>query len=190
MSDCKMTPIADADWPVEIADMRGGFAGKLNVYRVMAHHPALLAAWRTLRNHVVLESALTPAQSEIVILRTGLRWKSPYEWGQHVVRGMAAGLTEPQIAQVRDTAPGAIGAGEDALLIAGTDALLDEGGFGTAMLAALTEAFGKKGALDVIATVGMYTTLAFLLNSHDVPLEPDMADALAQTAFAPDPGAD
>jgi len=38
-------PFADEDWPSEIADMRDGFAGALNVYRTMAHHPALLKAW-------------------------------------------------------------------------------------------------------------------------------------------------
>lgn len=184
--DAKLRPIADAEWPVEIADMRDGFAGRLNVYRVMAHHPALLAAWQTLRNHVVLESTLTPVQSEIVILRTGIRWKSPYEWAQHVVRGLAAGLSERQIALVRDTAPGASGEDADALLIAATDELLDDGGLGDATLTALTRAVGKRGALDVIATVGMYTTLAFLLNSHGVAVEPDIAAALARTPFAPE----
>ena len=36
------TPLTDAEWPEEIADLRDGFAGTLNVYRAMAHHPALL----------------------------------------------------------------------------------------------------------------------------------------------------
>lgn len=39
------SPLTDADWPHEIDDLRDGFAGALNVYRLMAHHPALLRAW-------------------------------------------------------------------------------------------------------------------------------------------------
>ncbi len=44
-------PLSDSDWPAEISDMLPGFAGKLNVYRTMAHHPALLRAWSDLREH-------------------------------------------------------------------------------------------------------------------------------------------
>ncbi|MER9191412.1 hypothetical protein [Mesorhizobium australicum] len=37
-------PITDESWLAEIADMRAGFAGVLNVFRTMTHHPALLKA--------------------------------------------------------------------------------------------------------------------------------------------------
>jgi hypothetical protein len=37
-------PLGDGDWPEEVADLRDGFAGRLDVYRVMARHPALLQA--------------------------------------------------------------------------------------------------------------------------------------------------
>ena len=77
-------PISDANWPEEIADLREGFAGALNVYRTMAHHPALLSAWAPLRQHVVKENALGPALTEVVILRAALRMGSAYEWAHHV----------------------------------------------------------------------------------------------------------
>ena len=62
-------PLDNTHWPAEIADMQAGFAGRLNVYRVMAHHPALLRAWADLRDHVVVKTALGPELSEVVILR-------------------------------------------------------------------------------------------------------------------------
>ena len=34
--------------------------------------------------------------------------------------------------------------------------------------------------LDLIATVGFYTTLAFIVNSFDTPLDADIAEALAR----------
>ncbi len=58
MATSPCPPIADADWPALIAEMRTGFAGALNVYRTMAHHPELLRAWAPLRQHVVKDSAL------------------------------------------------------------------------------------------------------------------------------------
>lgn len=69
-------PLSDAEWPADIADLRAGFAGALNVYRTMAHNPALLRAWAPLRQHVVKDSALGPERSEVVILRTAHRMSS------------------------------------------------------------------------------------------------------------------
>ncbi len=45
MTTSPCPPISDAEWPEAIAEMKTGFAGALNVYRTMAHHPALLKAW-------------------------------------------------------------------------------------------------------------------------------------------------
>lgn len=170
-----LPPLSDAEWPPELADLLDGFAGKLNVYRVMAHHPALVRAWETLRNHIVLCNALTPQQQEIVILRAGRRWGSAYEWAHHVVRGRAAGLSDERIGQVR-AEPGAVAAGQgDDLLIAAVDDLMDEGRLQPARLEALLQAVGKAGVLDLMATVGMYSTLAFILNTFETPIEPQIA---------------
>ncbi|WP_422058132.1 carboxymuconolactone decarboxylase family protein [Sphingomonas sp.] len=160
-------PLPDSEWPAEIADMREGFAGKLNVYRVMAHHPALLRAWSDFRNHVVTQSALTPIQSELVILRTGYRHRSRYEWAHHVARGLAVGLSDQRI---NATARGAEG-NEDGLLIAAVDALLDHGKLSPALLDRITRKLGTPAVLDIISTVGMYTTLAFLIETFQVPID-------------------
>ena len=173
-----LAPLGDAEWPGEVAHLLPGFAGRLNVYRVMAHHPALLAAWERLRNHVVIDSELTPQQSEIVILRTGHRWQAPYEWAHHVVRGRATGLSEVRIAAARrDPAQWDAGS-EDAALMAAVDALLDDGRLAPAQLADLQARIGTKAVLDVMATVGMYTTLAFLVQSFRTPIEPEIAAQL------------
>ena len=79
-------PLSDTDWPPALADMAQGFAGRLNVYRTMAHHPALLRAWAPLRGHVVQTSTLGPQISEVVILRTGHRLGAAYEWAHHISR--------------------------------------------------------------------------------------------------------
>src|SRR5690606_6271144 len=93
-----LAPLADAAWPDEVAHMLDGFAGQLNVYRVMAHHPALLQAWSDYRNHVVLENALGAELSEVAILRTGHRLGSPYEWAHHVKRARLLGMKDARIA--------------------------------------------------------------------------------------------
>lgn len=171
-------PVTDADWPAEIADMREGFAGALNIYRVMAHHPRLLAAWQGLRNHVVLANALSPREQEIVILRAGYRWGSAYEWAHHFVRGRRAGLTSAEIDAAGAERP--VLADERLLaLIAAVDGLVSDGRIEDPLLSALIGDIGIEAVIDVMATVGMYTTLAFLANSFDPPIDADVAAELA-----------
>lgn len=173
-------PIADAAWPDRIADMRTGFAGQLNVYRVMAHHPDLLRAWAGLRSHIVQNTALGPVRAEVVILRLGHRLGSSYEWNQHVVRALRVGFTTDRIA----TLQGALTAmsDEDALLAGATDALFDDGQLAPAQLAALDALVGRAGVLDLMATAGMYLTLGFILKSTGTPLDSDVAADLDRLA--------
>lgn len=170
-------PLDVTDWPASLDALRGGFAAQLNVYKVMAHHPALLLAWRSLRQHVVIDSSLTRRQSEIVILRAGHRWGSTYEWGQHVVRGRQAGLSDADIRRVREAPESWPEQEPDTWLMQAVDALLDQGKLSPAAIARLEPCIGLAGIFDVMATLGMYTTLAFIVKSFDTPLEPDVRAA-------------
>ena len=173
-----LAPIEDEQWPAGIAHLRSGFAGRLNVYRVMAHNPALLAAWESLRNHVVVASALSEQQKEIVILRAGHNWHSAYEWAHHVFRGRKCGLSEERIQSARLT-PDRWQDDEDAALMKAVDALLHDGQLSESQLHDLAKRIGTKGVIDLMATVGMYTTLAFLVKTFRTPIEPEIAEALA-----------
>jgi len=174
------TPIPDSDWPAEIDDMRAGFAGQLNVYRVMAHHPDLLRAWTGLRQHIVNASTLGRDRAEVVILRLAHRVSSSYEWNQHVSRGMKAGLSKARISSLRGPLAGM--EREDAILAGAVDQLLDHSRLPPAQMAQLEALIGRAAVLDLMATMGMYLTLGFLLNSTDCPLDPEIAADLAQSA--------
>ena len=100
--------------------MKSGFAGALNVYRTMAHHPALLKAWAPLRQHIVRDSALGTERSELVILRAAHRIGSAYEWAHHVSRARALGISDMRILAMRGTPEG-----EDGLIAQAVDALFD-----------------------------------------------------------------
>ncbi|CAD5268680.1 MULTISPECIES: carboxymuconolactone decarboxylase family protein [Halomonadaceae] len=159
-------PISDADWPEEIPDLREGFAGALNVYRTMAHHPALLRAWAPLRQHVVKENALGPELTEVVILRAGLRMGSAYEWAHHVSRALALGFSEHRITAIRGTPEGV-----DGLIVNAVDALFDERMLAKEQEAELAEAIGRKAVIDLIAMVGFYSVLGYLLKTYDTPID-------------------
>lgn len=175
--------ITDANWPVEIEDMRAGFAGRLNVYRIMAHHPDLLRAWQKFRNHVVINTTLGAELSEVVILRSGLNLGSAYEWAHHVYRSRKLGMSDARILAISGN--GQDLTAQDALLIRATDQLFAHKRLLPKTQAALVENFGTAAMLDLMATVAHYAMLGFMLNSFDVEIDTDVAAQMPLAPHAP-----
>ncbi|MBY3143185.1 carboxymuconolactone decarboxylase family protein [Rhizobium laguerreae] len=168
-------PMGDEEWPVEIAEMKAGFAGSLNVYRTMAHHPALLKAWGPLRQHIVKDSALGPVRSELVILRAAHRMGSAYEWAHHVSRARALGISDGRIREMGN-AP----IGEDGLIACAVDALFDNARLSSEIEQAISSSMGTQAVLDLIATVGFYSVLGYILMTFDTPIDEHIADEMAK----------
>lgn len=166
MTTSPCPPIAAEQWPAEIADMKAGFAGALNVYRTMAHHPALLRAWAPLRQHVVKDSALGPVRSELVILRAAHRMGSAYEWAHHVSRARSLGIADARIQAICG-----IPDGEDGLIARAVDALFDISRLPGNLEAELSAAIGKQAVFDLIATVGFYSVLGYILMTYQTPID-------------------
>lgn len=183
MQEPRFSPLQDAEWPESVDHLRDGFATQLNVYRTMAHNPALLKAWAPLRQHVVKDNALGAELSEVAILRTGHRLGSPYEWAQHVHRSRAIGMSDSRINKVRGPLEGM--RKDDATIARAVDELFYEKRLSPHTQSALVDLVGKEGMFDVIATVGFYSTLGYILNSCNTPLDDDIATALAETPFDP-----
>lgn len=171
------SPLGEAQWPASLADMKGGFATRLNVYRTMAHNPALLKAWGPLREHIVTKNALGAQFSEVVILRTGHRMDAPYEWAHHVSRGRACGMSDERIASIGGPLEGM--AENDAVLARAVDELVLNGRLGQEARLAVAALVGDDGLFDVIATTGFYITLGFIVNSFETPIDEDVAAELA-----------
>ena len=174
-------PLTDDDWPEAALALRDGFAGQLNVYRLMAHHPELLNAWAPLRAHVVKDSALGLERSEVVILRTGHRFGSAYEWAHHVSRARKLGFSDARIAALQGMPEG-----EDGLIARAVDALIDDKRLSPELDAELVAALGRKGVFDLIATVGFYSVLGYLLMSYDTPIDTAIAEEMAERPLTPE----
>ncbi|HEV7258051.1 MAG TPA: carboxymuconolactone decarboxylase family protein [Bosea sp. (in: a-proteobacteria)] len=179
MTTSPCPPLSDADWPAQIAEMKDGFAGALNVYRTMAHHPALLKAWAPLRQHVVKDSALGPVRSEVVILRAAHRMGSPYEWAHHVSRSRVLGMSDDRIAALRGMPEG-----EDGLIARAVDALFDDKRLPPALEAELAAALGREAVFDLVATVGFYSVLGYILMTYDTPIDAPVAAEMAARPLA------
>ncbi|MFD1796262.1 carboxymuconolactone decarboxylase family protein [Paracoccus aurantiacus] len=172
-------PLDDAAWPESLRELHGGFASALNVYRTMAHHPALLAAWAPLRAHIVTAPSLTPDQSEVVILRSGHRLGSGYEWAHHVHRSRRIGMDDARIASIAGPLAGM--SPEDRVLAGAVDELFDARRLGADTQQAVAGLVGTEGLFDLIATVGFYSVLGYIVESFATPVDPAIAAELEET---------
>ena len=169
----RVAPLADADIDPELR-VRFGDGPILNIFRTLAHHPALAKRWLVFGNHVLAKSTLAPREREIAILRIGWLCRSGYEWGQHVVIARAAGLGDEEIARIAEgpEAPG-WSALERALLRA-CDELHADAFVSDATWAALSQHLDTQQLIDLVFTVGQYTLVSMALNTLGVQPEPGL----------------
>ncbi len=164
-------PLPSEDWPPVPPGLLQAFGKPLNVYGVLAHHPALLESWIPFRQHIVCKNSLAPRYRELVILRNAVNTGSEYEWRHHVVRGKQAGLTEAEIDCIKAGSVNPHWTETEVLLLNAVDELNREYKISKANLKELSTLFSNEELLDLLCTVGMYMTLACIANSCNVPVE-------------------
>ena len=71
-----------------------------NLYRALANHPALVAAWTEFANAIRHDSRTPRALRELMILRVAQLVRSEYEWAAHLPMGRKAGVSEAQIKEL------------------------------------------------------------------------------------------
>src|SRR5262245_44629942 len=68
-----------------------------NLYKALANHPRLVAAWTDFSKMLRHDTRTPRALRELVILRGAQVMRSEYEWAQHLVMARKAGVSEAQI---------------------------------------------------------------------------------------------
>jgi alkylhydroperoxidase family enzyme len=142
-----------------------------NIFSTLVRHPGLFRRWMPFGGKLLM-GKLPARERELLILRTGWRCRSEYEWGQHVRIGKACGLTDAEIARVKD-GPDAPGWDEfDATLMRAADELHDDSCVSDATWAALAARYDERQLIEVPMLVGQYHLVAFTLNTLGVERDP------------------
>jgi 4-carboxymuconolactone decarboxylase len=162
-----------ADQQFALDRLAAGPRGKLIApFIPLMRAPELMTRLQLVGEYLRFGSGLPTQLTELVILIVARRWDQDYEWGHHVSFARAAGLHEEVIDAVRD---GGEPAGPDDVRAvwqfvielddhhAVTDSTFD---------AALRHV-GDTGVVELIATVGYYTTLAMTMNAARTPVPDD-----------------
>src|SRR3954468_6064201 len=105
----------------------GGVTGPAsNIFDTLVQHPGLFRKWMPFGGKL-LAGKLPARDRELLLLRTGWRVQAEYEWGQLLLIGKRAGLTQEEIERLK-AGPDAPGWEPfDALLVRAADELHDDG---------------------------------------------------------------
>jgi alkylhydroperoxidase family enzyme len=142
-----------------------------NIHTTFVNHESLHDKWSTFAKQFFRASSLDPLHREILVLRTAYLCRCDYEWGQHVLIASEAGMSEIQIAALREVgAAGMWGIRERVLLQIADELHVDIMVSDETWNQAVRE-FRSEQIFDALFTVGFYTMTAMALRTLGVELE-------------------
>lgn len=153
----------------------------LNVHKLLAKHPKLLAAWWNFRNYSVEGGDLGRRCGELVILRVASYLKSWYEWSSHVDRSLKCGLELNEIKNVNKTLDQNDWNNKEFLLLSAVDQLIEKKHLDNDLYRDLRSYFCDKQIMDIVAIHGMYIILGCMINIWGLTLEEDIAMRLPES---------
>jgi 4-carboxymuconolactone decarboxylase len=154
--------------------MSGADGVPLNIFATLAHHPRLLKRFNVLGGMFLAHGELPARERELVVLRTAWRAGSEYEWGQHVVIGARAGVTEAEMqALTRPLAEGDWSSG-DTVLLTFADEVLDRVDVSDETWGATCRSLSRAQIIELTMLVGFYRMVAGFLNVVRVEREGDL----------------
>jgi alkylhydroperoxidase family enzyme len=182
MDTPRIAPITDPTPAVaELFDkygLRAPDGSPLNIFGTLATHPELLRRWLVFATHVLAKNSLTRRDRELLILRTGWRCRSQYEFSQHAVIALACDITADEVRATKSAVPDGGWTDHEAALLDAADELHDSARISDATWRTLATRLDEQQLLDVIFTVGNYHIVSFALNSCGVQLDAGVLAAM------------
>jgi 4-carboxymuconolactone decarboxylase len=158
-------------------DLSAGMANvPLGPFEALLLSPQLAGRAQAIGEYIRFKSSLPGAVRELAIIFTARHWSTLLEWHVHEEIAAREGVSEAVREAVRLQQPVGIPGSMEREVCDFVGALLTHGQVDDAIFDAVAERFGARGALDLTATVGYYSFLAFVLNVDRYPL-PDGVDA-------------
>ncbi len=163
-----------------LAGPRAASTGLRGPFEAMLRSPGVADAAQRLGEQIRFRSSLPTRLNELAIIVCARRWAAQFEWFAHRQMALDAGLA-PAVADAvaRGERPAFGDDVEAAEVHDFAVQLLATGDVDDQVFAAVAGRWGPTGAIDLIAAVGYYTFVSFVLNVDRYPL-PDGATGLPQ----------
>lgn len=143
----------------------------INAFRAMLHSPRAAGAVANLLRTLMFKNTLNSRARELVILRTGWRTRSEYEFCQHVRVSRDLKMSEEEILGVRDPDNCRVYSEVDRAVIQMADELLDNSEVSPPTWATLEKSFPHGELVELLLAAGFWRMIAGYLKTAKIPLD-------------------
>ena len=149
-----------------------------HIFTTLGRHRGLFRRWLWFAGALMPGGKLPRDETELLILRVAHNTGCEYEWSHHERMGRRAGLSNEEIARVREGPDAPEWSERRALLLGAADELHGEGRIGDELWGRLSRMLDEVRLIELCMLVGHYEMLAMTLNSLEV--EPDFPAGAGQ----------
>jgi alkylhydroperoxidase family enzyme len=143
----------------------------LNIFKVLANHPKLVKRWTPFAGHILGKQTLPFRDRELLILRIGWLNQSGYEFAQHELIAKKGGISDADIALLKEGPKAKGWSDKEAALLQAADDLFENSVVSDATWVTLSRNYSTEQLMDAVFTVGQYNMVSWALNSFGVPLD-------------------
>jgi len=144
-----------------------------NLYRALANHPALVAAWTEFSRMLRYDTRTPRALRELVILRGAQLMRSEYEWAQHLPMARKSGVREAQIQALADWRTSREFDEREKAALELAEAVT-AGCVSDEAHARVTRYFDQHDYVELAAVAAFYAMVGRMLDAMGVPLDEDV----------------
>jgi alkylhydroperoxidase family enzyme len=163
--------------PVEEAKKRARASGvedrfvQSHAFRTLLHSPRAAAAISNLLKTLMFENTLNTRLRELVIMRTGWRTRSEYEFAQHARLSRELKISEEDILGVREPEKCTSYNELDRAVLRMTDELIDNADVTSQTWAVLQQSLSEAELVELLLTAGVWRGMAGYLKAARLTLD-------------------
>lgn len=146
----------------------------LNAVRLMLQNPTAGGALYNVIGTIMNHNTIPARTRELVILRTGWRTGSEYEFCRHVVRSRQLKISDQDILGVRDPDQCPSYSDVDRAVIRMVDELDEHAVVSPATMAILEKEFTPGQLVELVIAAGNWRAFATLARTAEIPLDDDV----------------
>jgi 4-carboxymuconolactone decarboxylase len=168
LADAAMNEAQRAAARALIAGPRGGVKGP---FIPLMRSPELMDALGRVGEVLRFRSTLPQRLSEFAMLVVSREWTQQFEWAVHVPLALKAGVARETIEGLQEGRRPAM-AEDEARVYDLCHELLRNRGLSNATYVEAVRALGEQGLVDLLATIGYFTTVSMIMNVAHTPAPP------------------
>ena len=144
-----------------------------NLYKALANHPKLVAAWAEFSKTLRHDTRTPRALRELVILRGAQLMRSEYEWAQHLAMARKAGVSEAQIQALPAWKSSALFNERETAALALSEAVT-QGRVSDEVFALAKKHFDDHDYVELAIVAAFYAMVGRMLDAMGVQLEAEV----------------